>query len=96
MDKSLKKKIDLIAELIQKAESEKELRLLLDDLLTESELNKVYERVQIVANLMNEMSQREVAAKTGAGIATVTRGASLMKKPNFILSKFIDKDSRWR
>ncbi len=99
MDSVLEKKINVIAELIKMAKSDKELVLLLDDVLTESELDKVYERVQIVYHLMDDMSQRDVAKLTGAGIATVTRGASLMRKPNFILSKFIEKMSKgsgWR
>lgn len=87
-----------IAELLRMAQSEGELVALLGDLLTDSEVNKMYERVQIVSYLMEGMSQREVAEKTGAGIATVTRGASVIRNPECVLTRLIDQErnGRWQ
>jgi Trp operon repressor len=99
MDKNLKEKLNFIGNVIGMAESKNELLFLLDDLLTPSEIQKIYERIHIVSHLMNKMPQREIAEKTGAGIATVTRGSYLVKKPNFILSNFISKAQKlscWR
>lgn len=70
---------------------EETLAMLLDDLLTDSEIDKVHERIKIIECLSQKLSQRETAKKTHAAIATVTRGALLMKKPTFILDTLIKK-----
>lgn len=78
---------------------EEQLAVLLDDLLTDSEIEKVHERIKIIECLGQKLSQRETAKKTQAAIATVTRGAQLMKKPSFLLGSLIEKGlskSWWR
>jgi len=99
MDQILKEKLSFIGNIIKMTKSNEELILLLDDLLTPSEAEKIYERVHIVSHLIDHTPQRSIVEKTGAGIATVTRGSFLLKKPNSILSKFITKARKaswWR
>ena len=86
-------KIKAINALLMLSMSERNSEALLDDILTESEINKIYERVQIVDCLQNGMSQRETAKKTESGIATVTRGSHLLKKPALVLDSIIEKAS---
>lgn len=74
--------------------SQKNSESLLDDLLTESEIDKIYERVQILDCLLKEMPQRAVAEKTKSGIATVTRGSHLLKKTDLVIDKIIDQSSQ--
>ena len=70
---------------------EETLALLLDDLMTENEIDKIHERIKIIECLSQKLSQRETAQKAEAAIATVTRGAYLMKKPTFMLDTIIDE-----
>lgn len=82
-------KLQGIAKLIGLSSGEYELIRLLDDLLTDAEIDKIHERIKIVACLKDGLSQRDAQKKTEAAIATVTRGASLLKKPQFILDRVI-------
>ncbi len=66
--------------LLKEAKTLPALMRLLDDLLTPAEVEKIYERVKIVDCLDQHMSQRKAYAKTGAAIATVSRGAFLLQK----------------
>lgn len=84
------KKSQAIAKVFTLADEET-LTLLLDDLLTESEIDKIHERIKIIECLSQKLSQRATAQRTHAAIATVTRGASLMKKPTFVLDQIIHK-----
>ncbi len=49
------------------------------NILTPSELDEIPRRLQIVKELKKGMSQREVAAKLGVSIGTVSRGARELK-----------------
>jgi Trp operon repressor len=89
MNKMEKQKKGL-AKLLERAKNTNELVLLLDDLLTPAEIGKVYERVQIVDCLDRKMSQRVALAKTGAAIATVSRGALLLRKNRLRLPQIIN------
>lgn len=83
------KKLQGIAKVLSLSKSEDELIKLLDDLLTPSEIEKLHERIKIVACLKDAMSQRETQRKTNAGIATITRGARLLQKPKLVITKII-------
>lgn len=51
----------------------------LRDLLSESELADISNRLQIFRLLEQGLTQRDVAERLGVGIATVTRGAKALK-----------------
>jgi TrpR family trp operon transcriptional repressor len=57
----------------------KDLGALFDDLLTPAEVANVSERWELVKLLAEGKSQRAVASAVGAGVATVTRGARILK-----------------
>ncbi|MEA3362631.1 MAG: Trp family transcriptional regulator [Thermodesulfobacteriota bacterium] len=52
----------------------------LSDLLTASELDEVAKRLQIFEMLAAGVPQRQIAESLGVGIATVSRGSSVLKK----------------
>ncbi len=52
----------------------------LSELLTASELLEMTKRLQILALLEQGVPQRQIAEQVGVGIATVTRGASVLKR----------------
>ena len=54
---------------------------LLDDLCTPAELSAMARRWQIIKDLQRDISQRDIADRTGVAIATVTRGSRMLKKP---------------
>lgn len=85
------KKVSALVELLRSASDSKTLVAALDDLLTPQEIDTLYERVQIIACLKKGYSQRETLKRTGAALATVNRGAKVLKKASFSLGKLIDK-----
>ena len=92
-------KIQAIRKMLQQTKDNSDLDCVLSELLTESEIEKMYERVQIVECLHKGLSQRETSKKTTAAIATVTRGASLLKQNNSKLAEVIERNQRqawWR
>lgn len=77
--------------LIASLGSEDEAAALLTSLLTPDELHTLSERWQIITHLLSGETQREVKAKLGVGIATVTRGAREIKYGNGAVQKFAKK-----
>lgn len=69
--------------------SEKELELLLEDLLTRAEISDIAQRITIVKALMRGKTQREVAQDLGVSIAKVTRGSQLIQYGNGSLIQII-------
>ena len=86
----VKKQLSGIARVLRLAKTEAQLTALLGDLLTDSEIEKIHERIRIVACLKDGLSQRETQRETNAGIATVSRGARLLQGPKNMLSKIIE------
>ena len=58
----------------------KNMEKVLRQLLTSSELTEVKNRLQIIEMLEQGMPQRQIADKLGVGIATVTRGSTILKQ----------------
>lgn len=69
----------LVNHLLEQKTAE-EMELALRDLLTSSELLEMDKRLQILDLLEQGMPQRQIADQLGVGIATVTRGASVLKR----------------
>ncbi len=67
--------LDVLADLRDPAD----LAAFFEDLLTPAEVANVAERWELVKLLAEGKSQRAVAAAVGAGVATVTRGARILK-----------------
>lgn len=87
-------KIKAINALLMVSMSQKNSEALLKDLLTDSEVDKIYERVQIIDCLKQGMSQRAIAEKTRSGIATVTRGSHLLKTKGLVVDQVIEQASQ--
>ena len=71
--------IKAFAALLNKLESEQQIIEFLDALLTPKELDEIANRMAIIRLLRRGVSQREIAQQLGVGIATVTRGARVLK-----------------
>lgn len=60
--------------------NEQDMEQALGELLTPSELLEMTKRLQILALLEDGVPQRQIAEQVGVGIATVTRGATVLKR----------------
>lgn len=94
------KKAKSISNLLQLAQEEAVLHEILPILMTPSEIENIYERVKILECLQNGLSQRKTLKKTEAtAIATITRGAKVLKQVSPTLHSFFLKAQRldwWR
>ncbi len=67
-----------------------EMEEVLASILTPREFKEVNNRIKIFALLIQQMPQREIAARLGVGIATVTRGAGIFNnKQTAALNKYL-------
>jgi len=77
------KKNKLVQEFIKelhKVQGRDELLDFLEQILTPRELEEISHRYEILRLLEQGYTQRDIAAKLGVGIATVSRGARELKK----------------
>lgn len=89
MKKNATSKIEGLADLFKMARTKAELVNLLDNLCTPAELDKFYDRIRIIDCLDQGLSQRVTLQKTKTAIATITRGAFLLRQGNVFLVKLI-------
>ncbi|MDP2586907.1 MAG: Trp family transcriptional regulator [Candidatus Komeilibacteria bacterium] len=83
MSKTSKKEADWSVErILTNIKDVKLMSVFLKDLLTPSELEEIKRRLKIIGLLKQGMPQREVAKKLKIAIATITRGARMLKNPN--------------
>ncbi|MDD5470064.1 MAG: Trp family transcriptional regulator [Candidatus Peribacteraceae bacterium] len=66
-------------QLLASVRSEKEAKLLLEDLLTPQELASLAERWQLIQELHAGSPQRDIAKKLRVSISKITRGSRQMK-----------------
>ncbi len=91
-DKSLM--LNAISNFLSLAKSREISIELLENLLTDSEIKKIYDRIKILDCLEKNFSQRATLKKVGGGIATVSRGAQLVKSENFATFKKLLANAR--
>ena len=68
---------------IHELDSKAAIESFLDTILTDRELEEIAHRLQIIKLLKEGVSQREIVARLGVGIATVTRGSKALKTGKF-------------
>lgn len=76
-----------LSDYIIKIEEIKEARDFLVSMFTSEEIEELNTRLKIIELLLKKVSQREIASKLKVGIATVSRGASELKKGHFKFMK---------
>lgn len=72
--------IQLFVEALAALKGQEALHSFLTEILTPKELEEIAHRHQILHLLNAGWTQREISAKLGVGIATVSRGARELKK----------------
>ena len=73
-----------LSQILVEIKNREEMILFLRGLLTESELEEITRRVQIVKKLKAGVSQHAIAKEMGVGVSTVTRGSKELQKGRFI------------
>jgi len=68
-----------------------EMRRVLGDLLTRSEVAALKKRWTILRLLREGMPQRAIAKRIGGSLCNVTRGARLLRDPNCASAKLMEK-----
>lgn len=81
-DKSISRAIASLCSALLSMQSEKEMRALLEDLLTPSELEAMADRWRVVPFLQNGLSYRDIHEKTGVSVTTIGRVARYLKSGN--------------
>jgi len=81
-----------IADIIYKMDDKKDIELFLKQLLTPTEQEMVLRRWQIVKQLHQGVSQREIAKNYKMSLCNVTRGAKELKKSGSIFKIILEKD----
>jgi len=72
-----------LLKLITKQKTEEDLKNLLQDLCSEKELDQIQTRIKIIRMLKQGKPQHEIAKELKIGVATVTRGAKMLKEGRF-------------
>lgn len=78
-----------INSVLEKTKDTKEIMLVLQDLLTQSELCDIWERIEVVKLLKNGLTQREIAQKLWISVTTVSRWNKLLSFDKKIIDKLI-------
>ena len=71
---------DYLLKLLVETDDRARLSTIFDALMTEKEQTELANRLTIFALLQQGMTQREISAQLGVGIATVSRGAKVFEQ----------------
>ena len=84
-----------ICEIISNLNSSQDVELLLNELLTPSELGDITQRWNILKRLNAKESQRNISKTLAVSLCKITRGAKILKNENSILRQILF-DERWQ
>ena len=88
-EKEAREAYDDIIKVITGIDDEKEMRLLLDDLLTESERNDIVQRWLLTEDIFLGKPQREIAAERRMSLCKITRGSRILKKKDGFMVRLL-------
>ena len=86
------KNIKVLAKIFADLRTGEDIRRLMLELFTQSELNTLSKRWQILNLLNQKRKQRDIAAQLQVSLCKVTRGSKILKKTNTIVKKYLDGD----
>lgn len=69
-----------LAQLFKKPQSSQEMKMLLQDILTPTEIEQIIERLQIIKMLAKGEPQRTIKKKLKVSIDMITRGSHALQK----------------
>lgn len=78
-----------ICEIISKLDNRKDVEILLNELLTQSELDDVIQRWNILKMLKNNETQRNISKALSVSLCKVTRGSKIYKNEKSLSRKIL-------
>ena len=81
--------LKLISDTFWQVKDKKDFKNVLEDLLTPSEVCEIADRIKILKNLKNDISQREIAKKLWVSITTVSRWNRILRYQRKAIHKYI-------
>lgn len=85
------KHLSALYSLFSSVSSEKEAKMLLEDMLTPQELASLAERWQLIQELHKGTPQRDIAKKLGVSISKITRGSRMLQYGSGGFAHFLEK-----
>ena len=83
-------KINEIANILAKENSSEKVSSFIIDMLTESELETLSKRWQILKMLAKGYTQRAIAKELEVSLCKVTRGSQILKNKNSIIHQYLN------
>lgn len=91
MNRNTKESIRKISYILSKENNAEEIRQFVTEILTESELETLSKRWQIMEMLFEGKTQRDIAETLKVSLCKVTRGAHILKNKNSAIIKFVNR-----
>ena len=82
------------SQIIADIKEETEVTALLNEILTETEINALSKRWQILSMLAQGYTQRDIATELKVSLCKVTRGAKIIKSKNSVINKYLEKEKK--
>ena len=87
-----KERIDRLAEVFLEAKTIDDMSVLLDEMLTNSELEALALRITLVKKLLQGMTQRQIAAEHHLSLCKITRGSKIIKNRDSVIKRILEKE----
>ena len=84
-------KISNIAKILSKVKNPAEIENFIVEILTESELDTLSKRWQIMEMLSQGRTQRDIAKELKVSLCKVTRGSHILKKKDSVSAKYLNE-----
>lgn len=81
-----------VAEVLASISDSKEMQQLLQELLTEKELDALQLRWELMRQLKEGKTQREIARDLHVSLCKVTRGNKILKDTNSVTNRMLNKE----
>ncbi len=82
---------DEIAGILAKETNTSQIQVLLDELFTESEVNDLCMRWELMKLLLQGKSQRVIADELGLSLCKITRGSKILKNARSVVKKSLEE-----
>ena len=91
----IKQNTSEIYKIISRLGTQEDVKIFLNELLTESELSDITQRWSILKMLSEKKSQRNISKELTVSLCKITRGAKILKNENSIIRQILF-DGSWR
>ncbi|MEI6212147.1 MAG: Trp family transcriptional regulator [bacterium] len=83
-----------VAALFAGVSNQQEMRRMLDEILTPSELHNLALRWKLMQHLQAGVPQRRIATELGISLCKITRGSRILKRPQGMIRGILERKGR--